>query len=61
MISGLQQKKEKHNNEICIRAGHGRETADADLPLRQGTPDVKIRTGKSSRYLAIHDPADLSN
>lgn len=61
MISGLQQKKEEHDNEICICTGCGWETTDANLSLRQGTPDVKIRTGKSSGYLAIHDPAYLSN
>ena len=58
-VTGLQQKKE--NYEICLRTGYERRTAHADLPLREGPPDVKIRTGKSGGYPAVHDPAIKTN
>lgn len=58
-VTGLQQKKE--NYEICLRTGYERGTVHADLPLWKGPPDVKIRTGKSGGYSAVHDPAIKTN
>lgn len=57
--SGLPQKGVIY--ETSIRTGHERQTAYANLPLRQGSADVKIRRGKGGGYLAVHGPVGQTN
>ena len=44
---------------VCLRAGHARESADADPAVRQGAENVRRASGGSGHNRVVYDTADV--